>query len=106
MIPRKPYETDEPQSEIHYEVMIGPKLLCRSQEVTLERGIGYPAGRYKFEYAEELPGGQWCLHFFGPVRRSKQRYRQVWRDASAVRVIHRLRTADQDADQEEPVLGL
>ena len=107
MITRKPYESDEPQPAIHYEVTVGGKLLCRNQEVTLERGIGYPAGRYRFDYAEELANGTWCLVFFGPVRRSKQRYRHLWRDGSAVRVIHRRRpTLDQALAPEEVLPGL
>lgn len=86
---RKPYRSDEPQPEYHHHITIDGKLLSRNQEATLERGIGYPAGRYTFQYAEERPDGQWCLMFFGPSRRSKQRYREVWRSGAAVRVIHR-----------------
>jgi hypothetical protein len=82
--------------KIHYVITIDGKRLQRNQEATLERGIGYPAGRYKFEYAEERPNGQWCLVFFGPVRRSKQRYREVWQHGAAVRTIHR--PSDRPAD--------
>lgn len=88
VIARRPYESDELQPVIHYEIEINGKPLARNQEATLERGIGYAAGRYRFQYAEERPDGQWCLMFFGPVRRSKQRYRQVWHSAAAVRTIH------------------
>jgi hypothetical protein len=87
VITRKPYVSDAPQRAIHYEIEVGGKPLARNQEATLERGIGYPAGRYRFQYAEEHPQG-WCLMFFGPVRRAKQRYRQVW-DTCQVRTIHR-----------------
>lgn len=86
---RDPYQADEPQPVYHHHITIDGKLLSRNQEATLERGIGYPAGRYTFQYAEQLPDGQWCLTFFGPVRRSKQRFRQVWRSGAAVRTIHR-----------------
>jgi hypothetical protein len=51
--------------------------LKTNQEVTLERGIGYPAGRYRFCYAEQR-GPVFMLMFFGPTRRAKQRYREVW----------------------------
>lgn len=86
---RKPYRSDEPQPVVHYNITIDGKLLCRNGEATLERGIGYPAGKYRFQYAEELPDGQWLLVFYGPSRRSKQRYRQVWRNGAAVRTVHR-----------------
>lgn len=95
---RKPYVSDEPQPTYHHAITIDGKLLCRNQEATLERGIGYPAGRYVFQYAQERPDGQWCLTFYGPVRRTKQRYREVWRSAAAVRVIHRPRLAQLLAD--------
>lgn len=88
MITRKPYDSLSPQPVIHYEVEVGGKPLARNQEVTLERGIGYAAGRYRFQYAEELPDGRWLLMFFGPSRRAKQRYRHVWH-TGVVRVIHR-----------------
>lgn len=91
MTDRKPYETDEPQPEIHYEITVNGKPLRRNQEATLDRGTGWPAGRYAFQYAELRQDGSWCLVFFGPVRRAKQRYRHVWRSAAAVRVIHRPR---------------
>lgn len=94
---RKPYETDEPQPEIHYEITVNGKSLCRNQECTLERGIGYPAGRYRFSYAECRPDGSWCLVFMRRDRRPNKdgeyewRFRHVWRNAEAVRVIHRPR---------------
>lgn len=101
---RTAYKPDKPQSQYHDNITLGGKLLCRNQEVTLERGIGYPAGRYAFQYAEERPDGQWVLMFFGPTRRSKQRYREVWQHRTdEVRVIHRprLRTAFALADAED-----
>jgi hypothetical protein len=85
---RQRYESSEPQPIYHYEVMVGPKLVRRNQECTLERGIGYPAGRYAFRFAEERHDGSWCLTFFGPVRRRKMRWRQVW-DIGQVRTVHR-----------------
>ena len=81
-------QVSAPQKLYHYEVILGGKLLQRNQECTLERGIGYAAGRYRFQYAEQV-GGRWLLVFFGPSRRSKQRYRQVWHPSDAVRTIHR-----------------
>lgn len=94
----------EPQPTYHHHITIDGKLLSHNQEATLERGIGYPAGRYKFEYAEQCDDGQWCLVFFGPVRRTKQRYRQVWRQAAAVRVIHRPRLDDALQAEEVPAV--
>jgi hypothetical protein len=89
MITRQPYKSAEAQPVIHYEIEVGGKPLARNQLVTLERGIGYPAGKYRFQYAEDHRDG-WCLVFFGPVARSKQRYRQVWeRWTDQVRTIHR-----------------
>jgi hypothetical protein len=86
---RKAYRPDEPGPVYHHHITIDGKLLSRNQLATLERGIGYPAGKYAFQYAEERPDGQWMLMFFGPVRRSKQRYREVWRNGAAVRTVHR-----------------
>ena len=80
--------TDEPMPVFHYEVQVNGKPLARNQECTLERGIGYPAGRYKFCYAEELDG-RWALTFFGPCRRANRRWRQVFDVAGTVRTIHR-----------------
>jgi hypothetical protein len=95
---RKPYVADEAAPVYHHAITIDGKLLCRNQEASLERGIGYPAGRYVFQYAQERPDGQWCLMFYGPVRRSKQRYREVWKFGAAVRVIHRPQLRDLLAD--------
>lgn len=86
---KKAYISDEPVPVVHHAITVDGKLLSRNQEATLERGIGYPAGRYKFQYAFEGADGQWCLMFYGPSRRRKQRYREVWRNGRAVRVIHR-----------------
>jgi hypothetical protein len=88
MITRKPYVSDEPTPVYHHDIVIDGMSLSRNQECTLERGIGYPAGRYLFQYAEELPNGEWVLTFFGPSRRARKRHRQVWRSAAAVRTIH------------------
>jgi hypothetical protein len=104
MIKRQAYEPDEPQPVYHHAITIDGKLLSRNQLVTLERGIGYPAGKYRFEYAEERPDGDWCLTFFGPVRRAKQRYRQVWRHGAAVRTIHRPDSRSSDGPDLPPAL--
>jgi hypothetical protein len=95
MTARKAYATDERQPVIHYEIEVGGKPLARNQLVTLERGIGYPAGKYRFQYAEEQPGGLWMLMFMRRDRRPDPktgeyawRYRQVW-DTGQVRTIHR-----------------
>lgn len=89
MITRKPYKSDETQPVFHHSITYDGKLLQRNQLCTLERGIGYPAGKYRFQYAEETADGRWCLTFFGPVSRAKQRYRLVWPQSDAVRTIHR-----------------
>lgn len=89
MITRKRYKSDEQTPVYHHHITIDGKSLSRNQECTLERGIGYAAGRYRFQYAEHLPDGRWCLHFFGPSRRTKQRYRQVWREGAAIRTVHK-----------------
>jgi hypothetical protein len=88
VITREPYKNDEAQPTYHHCITWDGKLLQRNQLVTLERGIGYPAGKYRFQYAEERTD-QWCLTFFGPVSRSKQRYRTVWEHSDEVRTIHR-----------------
>lgn len=85
---RRKYKPKEPTSEFWHEVEIDGKVVVRGQECTLERGIGYPSGRYRFQYAEVRPDGEVMLMFYGPSRRSKQRYREVWRNAAAVRQIH------------------
>lgn len=86
---RRSYASSHPQPEFWHEVEIDGTVVVRGQECTLERGIGYPAGRYKFQYAEVCTNGEVMLMFYGPSRRKKQRYREVWRNAAAVRRIHR-----------------
>jgi len=81
------YVSDQPVPEHHHSITVGGKRLNVNQEVTLERGIGYPAGRYRFCYAEQHDG-DFMLMFFGPTRRTKQRYREVWYDGAAVRTVH------------------
>jgi hypothetical protein len=61
----------------------------------LDRATGHPVGRYRFQYAEVRVSGEVMLMFYGPVAccngapsRSRQRYREVWRNAAAVRRIH------------------
>lgn len=104
MTTRQSCKSDERQPVIHYEVTVGGKLLRRNQECTLERGIGYPAGRYRFQYAEERPDGQWMLMFMRRDRRPDPktgeyawRYREVWESRNGqVRTIHRLRADEAE----------
>lgn len=84
---KKHYVSDEPVPIHHHTITVRGKQLKTNQEVTLERGIGYPAGRYRFCYAEQR-GPVFMLMFFGPTRRTKQRYREVWNDSAAVRTVH------------------
>lgn len=84
---KKPYVSDESVPVHYYMITVRDKQLCVDQEVTLERGIGYPAGRYKFCYAQERDGA-FMLTFFGPTTRDKQRYREVW-DYALIRTVHR-----------------
>lgn len=97
MTAREAYKSDEAQPIFHDEITVGGKLLCRNQECTLERGIGYPAGKYRFQYAEERPDGQWMLMFMRRDRRPDPRtgeyswrYREVW-NPDNVRRVHRPR---------------
>jgi hypothetical protein len=92
---RRSYKTSEPTSEYWHEVEIDGTVVVKGDVCTLDRVIGHPAGRYRFQYAEVRPSGEVMLMFYGPVAccngapsRSRQRYREVWRNAAAVRRIH------------------
>ena len=86
---------DERIPEYQHDVVVGGRRLHRGMEASLTQGIGYPAGRYRFDYAEVTGGdGPILLHFFGPVRRKKQRHRMVL--AAAVATVHS-KTRDKEA---------
>jgi hypothetical protein len=92
---RKSYKVTEPTSTFWHEVEVDGKVMVKGQECELDRVIGHPAGRYRFQYAEVRPDGEIMLMFYGPTaclngkpKRARQRYREVWRNAAAVRRIH------------------
>lgn len=84
---KRAYKAPGEQPEFVYEITVNGRRLSKGMHASLERGIGHPAGRYEFRYAE--PGksnGEPLLFFYGPVRRSRQKYRQVV--AAAVKTVH------------------
>lgn len=78
---------EDEQPEFLYEVTVHGRRLAKGMHASLERGIGHPAGRYEFRYAEaSRKGGEPLLFFYGPVRRTKQKYRQV--TTAMIKTVH------------------
>ena len=90
------YKSDAPNPTYLHDVRVHGRRLAKGMEASLERGIGYPAGRYRFSYAEQLADGTLMLQFYGPTRRSKQRYRMV--RPEAVTTVHS-KTYDAEGEQ-------
>lgn len=86
---KRPYKSDEPAPEYLHEVKVNGHQLIKGMEASLAKTSSGIAGEYQFRYAEQLPTGALLLTFFGPVKRTKQRYRQVTVDV--VKTV-RLRT--------------
>lgn len=86
------------QPNFVHEVTINSRRLTKGMEATLTRGVGYPAGRYRFEYGENLKSGELMLQFYGPIRRTRQRYRLV--APSVVKTVH-TKTSRREEEQEE-----
>lgn len=86
---KKPYRkaAGEENPNYVYEVKVNRRTLKAGMFASLERGIGYAAGVYTFRYAEITQTGETLLYFVGPLRRTKQKYRQV--SPAAVRTVHR-----------------
>lgn len=73
--------------EFVYEITINKRKLKKGMEATLVRGIGHPAGRYVLRWVEPGKDGSGpLLFFYGPVRRVRQKLRQV--SPSAVKTVH------------------
>lgn len=83
---KQPFKSNEAKPVYLHEVRINGRRLARDMEASLDRGIGYPAGRYLFKYAEQLADGTLMLQFYGPSRRAKQRYRTA--RPEAVNTVH------------------
>ena len=85
---------------------VNGRNITKGMEATLTRGIGQPAGRYRFSYGEIDRSGNLVLSFFGPTRRTKQKYRLVhannetgrW-ETDQIRTVH-AKTRDTDTETE------
>lgn len=90
---KRPYRSDTPTPTYEHETTISATgknyHVTRGQEVTLESAINHPAGRYRFEYTEPDKTGT-VLVFYGPIRRTNQKYRRVWpaQQQQLIRTVH------------------
>ncbi len=90
---------EEEQPVFLYELTVNGRRLAKGMEASLSRAVNHPAGRYRFSYAEPgRNGGEPILFFFGPVRRTKQKYRQT--KPSDVKTVH---VKTRERDDEEPI---
>jgi hypothetical protein len=94
---KSPYRSDEPNPTYLHDIRVNGRRLVEGMEASLERGIGYPAGRYRFKYAEQLADGTLMLQFYGPTRRSKQRYRLA--RPEAVTTVHSKTYEPEEAEE-------
>jgi hypothetical protein len=94
---KKPFKSNTPAPVYLYDVRVNGRRLIKGMEASLGKGIGYPAGRYRFSYAEQLADGTLMLQFFGPTRRSKQRYRLA--RPEAVTTVHSKTYEAEEADE-------
>ena len=95
---KKPYR-GEAGPEFTYEVVVNGRKLRKGMQASLIRGVGYPAGRYEFRYGEVGKTGELMLQFYGPVRRTRQKFRLV--TPAAVKTVHTRSRTTTETEKED-----